>query len=35
GCTDSEPFCAYWARHGYCARWEVMRRICARSCGFC
>ncbi|CAG9537106.1 unnamed protein product [Cercopithifilaria johnstoni] len=34
-CTDTEPFCAYWTQHGYCATWEVMRRICARSCGFC
>ncbi|VDK82261.1 unnamed protein product [Litomosoides sigmodontis] len=34
-CVDNEPFCAYWAQHGYCATWEVMRTICARSCGFC
>lgn len=34
-CVDNEPFCAFWAQHGYCANWEIMRRICARSCGFC
>uniref|UniRef100_A0AAF5RWY7 Zinc carboxypeptidase A 1 n=1 Tax=Wuchereria bancrofti TaxID=6293 RepID=A0AAF5RWY7_WUCBA len=34
-CVDNEPFCAFWAQHGYCASWEIMRRICARSCGFC
>ncbi|MCP9260487.1 Carboxypeptidase A1 [Dirofilaria immitis] len=34
-CTDSEQFCTYWARNGYCTSWPIMRKVCARSCGFC